>query len=168
MTVAMNAHQSGEPDRRCALLHSQKCQYALRAVFELARRSNQGPIRIADVAEAQAIPTRFLENILNELKQGGFVKSMRGRAGGYILAREPSQITVGEVIGFVQGPIVPVHCMFTENHAECPLGDDCPYLSMWERAEEALKSVYDTTTFADLLRAGSGDRPRRKRSKPRR
>lgn len=163
----MNARESTEPDRRCALLHSQKCQYALRAVFELARRSDHGPIRIADVAEAQAIPVRFLENILNELKKGGFVQSVRGRSGGYVLARTPDEITVGEIIRFVQGPIVPVHCMFAEHHGDCPLEGDCPYLPMWERAEEALKSVYDTTTFADLL-ADERRRRGRKKKAPRR
>lgn len=133
------------------MLHSQKCQYALRAIYELARRRSEGPIRIADIAEAQAIPPRFLENILNELKQGGFVKSVRGRSGGYLLVRDPQELTVGDIIRFVQGPIAPVHCMFRGNHDNCPLADKCPYLPMWRRAEAALGEVYDTTTIADLL-----------------
>ena len=133
------------------MLHSQKCQYALRAVLELAKHMDGGPTRVADIAEAQAIPPRFLENILNELKQGGFVQSVRGRAGGYLLARQPDEITVGEIIRFIQGPIVVVHCMFSDNMVDCPLAGNCPYLPMWERAEAALEGVYDTITFADLL-----------------
>ena len=133
------------------MLHSQKCQYALRAIYELAKRRTEGPIRIADIADAQAIPPRFLENILNELKQGGLVNSVRGRSGGYRLDRDPAEVTVGEIIRFVQGPIAPVHCMFKGDHDNCPLADKCPYLPMWRRAEAALKEVYDTTTIADLL-----------------
>jgi len=105
------------------------------------------------VAEAQAIPTRFLENILNELKRGGYVRSVRGRAGGYVLARAPGKITVGEIIRFIQGPLLPVQCMFSEHRGQCPLEGKCPYLPMWQRAHQALTQVYDTTTFADLLEA---------------
>lgn len=143
------------------MLHSRKCQYALRAVFELARHHDQGPTRIADVAEAQAIPPRFLENILNELKQGGFVDSIRGRSGGYLLDRDPCDLTVGEVIDFVEGPIVPAYCMFSDDKGRCPLEGGCPYLPTWERAQAALKSVYDTTTFADLLKQDCRDGKKR-------
>ena len=87
---------------------SQKCQYAIRAVFQLAKEHGGGPIKIADVAEAQAIPPRFLELILGELKQGGFTESRRGKRGGYLLARPPAQITVGDIIRFVEGPLGPV------------------------------------------------------------
>ena len=133
------------------MLHSQKCQYALRAIYELARRRDEGPIRLSAGADAQAIPPRFLENILNELKQGGCVASVRGRSGGYQMISDPTTLTVGDIIRFVQGPIAPVHCMFKGDHDNCPLADPCPYLPMWRRAEAALKEVYDTTTFADLL-----------------
>jgi len=141
------------------LLHSQKCQYALRAIYELARRRSEGPIRIADIAEVQAIPARFLENILNELKQGGIVDSVRGRAGGYRLVADPADLTVGDIIRFVQGPIAPVHCMFRGDHDGCPLAGDCPYLPMWRRAEAALKEVYDTTTIAGLLEEAQEGEP---------
>jgi len=151
-------------DGGTALLHSQKCQYALRALYELARHPNNGPTRISDIAQQQAIPPRFLENILNELKQGGFVDSVRGRAGGYLLTRDPESLTIGEVIRYIQGPIAPVHCMFHGEHADCPLRGECPYLPMWERAEKALKEVYDTTTFADLIKDHKGRGRRRKRS----
>jgi Rrf2 family cysteine metabolism transcriptional repressor len=80
---------------------SQKCQYALRAVFELAVRTKEGPIKVGVIAEAQAIPTRFLEVILNQLKRGGFVESRRGNAGGYALAKSPAELTMGDIIRFV-------------------------------------------------------------------
>lgn len=83
------------------MLISHRCQYALRAIFELAKRSNQGPVKIAQIAEVQAIPVRFLEVILSQLKQGRFVASRRGNRGGYILAYSPAELTVGAVIRFM-------------------------------------------------------------------
>ena len=133
------------------MLISQKCQYALRAVFELSRRNGQGPIKVADIAKPQAIPHRFLEVILNQLKQAGFVSSQRGNEGGYFLSRPPSEITVGNVIRFVEGPIGPVDCVADNSRRDCPLYGDCVFFSMWERVREALSSVYDNTTFQDLV-----------------
>jgi len=132
------------------MLVSQKCQYALRAIFELAKRWGQGPTKIAQIAEAQAIPPRFLEVILSQLKQGGFVTSQRGSEGGYWLLRPPEQLTVGEIIRFVQGPVGPVGCI-SENPAKCPLAGDCAFYSMWERVRKAISDVYDGTTFQDLV-----------------
>ncbi len=90
------------------MLISQKSQYALRATFELARQYDQGWVKIAQIAQAQAIPTRFLEIILNQLKQAGFIRSKRGSEGGYILTRSPDQLSVGDVLSFMEGPIGPI------------------------------------------------------------
>ncbi|MDL2260509.1 Rrf2 family transcriptional regulator, partial [Deltaproteobacteria bacterium OttesenSCG-928-K17] len=89
---------------------SVKCQYAIRALFELGKRRNQGLVRLQDVAAAQRIPQRFLENILNQLRQGGFVESRRGKDGGFVLLRQPAQITICDVVVFIDGPIYPVEC----------------------------------------------------------
>ena len=130
---------------------SQKCQYALRAVFELSKDYGKGPAKIADVAEVQAIPVRFLEVILSQLKQGGFVESRRGREGGYLLSRSPDRLAVGDIIRFVEGPIGPVSCVAGTPTERCPLHGGCVFLGMWERAREAVTEVYDTTTFQDLV-----------------
>ncbi len=131
---------------------SQKCQYALRAIFELARCQGQGPIKISLVAASQAIPPRFLEIILGQLKQAGFVESKRGIDGGYFLARSPQQLTVGQVIRFIEGPIAPVNCLGSSaNKKKCPLYAGCVFVDMWERAQRAVSQVYDGTTFADLV-----------------
>lgn len=130
---------------------SQKCQYALRAIFELARRNDREPAKIADIAEAQAIPPRFLEVILSQLKQGGFVESRRGNEGGYLLARPPARLTVGEVIRFIQGPLGPVECVVGNGRERCPLYGDCAFLPMWEKVREAVSQIYDSTTFGDLV-----------------
>jgi Rrf2 family cysteine metabolism transcriptional repressor len=130
---------------------SQKCQYSLRAIFELAKHYGEGPLKISSVASTQAIPTRFLEVILNQLKQGGFVESKRGSMGGYVLNRPPDALTVGEIIRYIEGPLSPVHCIACSPDDQCPLYGNCAFLSMWEKATAALSEVYDTTTFEDLV-----------------
>ncbi len=129
---------------------TQKCQYALRAIYELALRQKEGPCKIGTVAEAQNIPVRFLENILNSLKGAGFVDSQRGKDGGYFLLRQADSITIGEVIRFVQGPLGPVECT-TGIDADCDFHNDCVFRPLWDKAREALEAVYDGTTFQDLV-----------------
>ena len=143
------------------MLISQKCQYGLRAILELAKRDDRTPVKVAEIADAQAIPARFLEGILGELRRGGFVESRRGASGGYLLARSPKDLTVGEVIGFLQGPIGPVHCLAGERESRCPLYGRCAFLPMWEKAREALSNVFEGTTFAELVSAdrAAGRRP---------
>jgi Rrf2 family cysteine metabolism transcriptional repressor len=133
------------------MLLSQKCQYALRAAFDLARHYGQGPVRIADIAEAQAIPKRFLEVILGQLKQGGFVASHRGNEGGYTLERDPNSITVGDIIRFVEGPIGPVGCMAGESKENCPLRGQCVFMPMWEKVRQQVEDVYEKTSLQDLV-----------------
>ena len=130
---------------------TQKCQYALRALFELARRDGQGPVKIGTVAEVQSIPPRFLEGILNQLKAGGFVESLRGKEGGYRLLRSPKDISVGDVIRYLQGPLAPVDCDPGASREPCGLYGDCVFRPLWERAQKALESVYDSTTIQDFV-----------------
>lgn len=128
---------------------SQKSRYALKAVLELSFRFGQGPISISQIAKAQAIPARFLEAILAQLKRGGFVASRRGNEGGYILARPPAEVSVGDVLRVLQGPPLSTLCA---NHpqAECPHGADCIFVKLWERACTAVDAVYNSTNFHDM------------------
>lgn len=130
---------------------SQKSQYAVRAVFELAKRQGKGAVKIGEVAESQGIPPRFLENILNHLKGGGFVESVRGKDGGYLLARSADKLTVGEILRFIEGPLSPVECRIPGKKDLCSMYGRCAFLSLWERAEKALEQVYDSTTFQELV-----------------
>lgn len=130
---------------------SQKCQYALRAVFDLAKRYGSGPTTVGEIAESQAIPPRFLELILGQLRQGGFVESRRGVHGGYLLTVPPRSLTVGEIIRFIEGPVAPVRCVSVGKETDCPLYGQCAFIGMWTRAGDAATEVYDTTTFQDLI-----------------
>jgi Rrf2 family protein len=130
---------------------SQKCQYALRALFELARRRGDGPTPLGEIAEVQAIPARFLEQILGQLRQGGFVASRRGSQGGYLLAADPASLSVGQIIRFIDGPFEPVPCVAGAEAADCPLYGGCAFLGLWQRAAGAVAGVFDETTFQDLM-----------------
>ena len=133
------------------MLVSQKCQYALRAVFELAKRNDQGPVKIGHIARTQAISQRFLEVILRQLKQGGFVESRRGKEGGYLLAKSPAELSVGDIIRFIQGSVGPTDCVADDTASECPLYGCCVFLPMWQEARDAMERVYDKSTFQHLI-----------------
>jgi len=132
---------------------SQKCQYALRSLFELGKRKDEGPTSVAQIARAQAIPRRFLELILGQLRQGGFVESKRGARGGYVLSVRPDRLTVGRVIRFVDGPFNPVACLAGPDKSGCLLRGRCVFAGLWRQAAEAVAGVYDATTFQDLIEA---------------
>jgi len=136
---------------------SQRCQYGLRAVFELARKPIGVPKKISDIAAAQAIPPRFLESILNALKQGGIVQSRRGAQGGYLLAVPPSELTAARIIAILEGPFQPVRCV-VGGGANCPLRGKCSFEGMWKKAGDAMESVFEATTFQDLLDNEPGGR----------
>jgi len=130
---------------------SKKCQYALRAVFELVLRDSGLPVKIHKIAGAQNIPPRFLEVILNQLRHAGFVDSRRGNEGGYMLARAPEDLTVGEVIRYIQGPI----SMTTGDERKANKGasfyGDYALEQLWENVNNAVSEVCDNTTLAELI-----------------
>jgi Rrf2 family cysteine metabolism transcriptional repressor len=128
---------------------SQKCQYALRSVFELAKRSGSSPTPTSVLAGAQAIPARFLESSLADLRRGGLVNSRRGARGGYVLACDPKTLPVGRVIRLIEGPLSPVDCDQAEGG--CALSGGCAFMELWDRAQRAVEEVYDQTTFQDLI-----------------
>ena len=123
---------------------SVKGEYALHAIFDLALQKAGEPIRIADIAKRQRIPQKFLELILAGLKQGGFVESRRGAEGGYLLARSPEAITVGQVMRYVEGGKASKPAR--KQNVTDPLSDT------WRRVDQAVSDVIDQTTFAELVR----------------
>jgi Rrf2 family transcriptional regulator, cysteine metabolism repressor len=130
---------------------TQKNQYALRAIVELAKRVGSGPVKVSEIAVAQAIPRRFLEVILGQLKGSGLVTAKRGYHGGYILVREPEEITVGNVIRFLQGEPDHKDCQNCVFKLQCPTDRDCAFASLWNRVNEAVFGIFDETTIQDLV-----------------
>ena len=133
------------------LVPPKKNQYALRAIFELAKHMDQGPVKISDIATAQSIPLRFLEVILNQLKASGIVDSKRGFYGGYFLVKPPNQVSVGDVLRFLSRDLSPRDCIACVSKTSCPFDGRCAFSSMWIRVKEAAFSIYDETSFQDLI-----------------
>jgi Rrf2 family protein len=131
---------------------SSKCYYAIRAIYALSEYGSSEPMKIAQIAEKEQIPIRFLEVILSQLKGGGFVQSRRGAEGGYLLGRPADQITIGQVMRYVDGPIAPVDCVSQSRPKVCEFHGECHFFGFWGRVREAISSVVDRTTFADLVK----------------
>src|SRR5882762_9306133 len=104
---------------------SVKGEYALQAIFDLASNANTEPVKIAEIARRQKIPQKFLELILANLKQGGFVESRRGAEGGYLLAKRAESIRVGDVIRFIEGP--------RDERTRARRNAESPFADMWQR-----------------------------------
>jgi Rrf2 family protein len=126
-------------------------QYALRAVFELAKHRADGPVKISAIAGAQAIPVRFLEVILSRLKRSGLIDSKRGFTGGYFLTRPPGEITVGDIMRFFRREARPGGCAACLSNARCPFTRGCAFSQMWNRVDRAIFAVYNETTIQDLV-----------------
>lgn len=127
---------------------SAKGEYAIRAVLDLALCYGQGPVPIQDVARRQAIPQRYLEQVLLLLKKAGFLVSRRGSTGGYHLSRPASEISVGDVLRAVEGGLTPTQA---DGRGPRGKGDAAGDLAeMWAQVADAVSAVIDRTTFADL------------------
>jgi Rrf2 family protein len=135
---------------------SQKAKYALRALLVLCRAREGGqPQMIAEISRAQAIPKKFLEQILLELKRHGIVVSRRGRQGGYVLLRAPENVTFGEILRLIDGPIAPLPCLSKIAYrrcADCADEGTCEIRHVFARVAETTREVLDRTTLADAVR----------------
>ncbi len=142
---------------------TQKMKYALKALMELAaEKAGEGrPLRIEEIAKRSGTPKRFLEHILLEIRNAGFIASIRGRHGGYVLIKSPREVPLSELMRLIDGPIAPLPCLSRRAYQRC---DDCP-----DEAACQLRKVFgqvfwsylvliDSLTLADLVaRPGTGE-----------
>jgi Rrf2 family protein len=132
---------------------SRKARYALRALYALAADEVRGPVLIAELAEREKIPRKFLEAILLELKNAGVLRSKKGKGGGYALARPSERITVGEVVRIIDGPLAPIPCASEQNFVRCEECTDettCGTRQVMKKVRDAIAAILDTTTLADV------------------
>jgi Rrf2 family protein len=142
---------------------SQKAKYALRALIALAEAPDNEPVFIAEIAETQAIPRKFLEQILLDLKHQGLVVSRRGKAGGYLLLRRPDTITFGEVMRIIEGPLAPLPCLSKMAYRKCEDCTDeksCRIRRVFTHVAEATRVILDGTTISDAIAADKSGRIR--------
>lgn len=131
---------------------SVKGEYAIRALLVLGLNYPSGVVRIQTISEHQNIPKRFLEQILNDLKSGGFAESKRGIAGGYRLARDPELITLAAVVRHVEGALAPVSCVSERFYQKCSCPDEsrCAIRSVMKEIREAIVKIAEKVTVAEL------------------
>ena len=126
-----------------------KVDYGVRALIELAQQRGAGPVQTIEIAERQNIPGAYLEQLLPTLHKFGFVVSRRGPQGGHVLAQDPRDITLGMIVNGLEGTAAPLEC-FNEPH-QCNLSDICAQRDVWKSVEEAIQTVLNSTSIADLV-----------------
>ncbi len=131
---------------------STKGDYATRAIQELSMHYNRGPLRIEQIAERQDIPVRYLEQLLLILKRAGYLESKRGVKGGYMLAKPPYQITLGEIIRLMEGPPAPIFCVDHSSNEKCPVERACGFQSIWVEIRDTVAHILDNVTFDEICR----------------
>ncbi len=131
---------------------SSRGRYGVRAMLELARTYGSGPVTLRKIAESQHISAAYLGQIVGPLRRAGLLTSVRGARGGYVLAREPKDITLGEVIRAIEGPIAPSRCV-SENwrSGDCERESSCSARRLWMGLRDSITRELDSTTLADLL-----------------
>ena len=130
---------------------SYKGDYALKAILELSLRYGYGEaVPINEIASSGDMPEKFLEQILLALKNGEFVKSKRGVNGGFYLAKSPKDITVGDVIRFIEGPTALISCV-EEGYKGCKDLKNCIFRDVWKEVGRVVSLIIDTLTFEELV-----------------
>ncbi len=133
---------------------STRTRYGIRAILELAGHYKQGPLQISVIAKRQDISVKYLEQLMMVLRSGGFVKSIRGSKGGYILAKAPNQIKLDEIFNCLEGPVTTVECVKDENY--CGRFADCMARDVWVKVQEAITGVLRSISLQDLIEKAKG------------
>ena len=129
---------------------STKGRYALRVMIDLAKRSDGTPVSLKDVAKRQNISDKYLEQIISVLNRAGFVRSIRGAQGGYLLKKDPKEYTVGMILRLTEGSLAPVACI-EDDEVICDRQDSCVTIMVWKKINEAISGVVDNITLQDLV-----------------
>ncbi len=128
---------------------STKGRYALRLMLDLAVNTISKPVPLKDIAKRQDVSDKYLEQIISILNNAGFVKSVRGAQGGYTLTKRPDEYTVGMILRLTEGSLAPVACV--DGSSPCEKYENCATAELWRRLNDAVNSVVDTVTLADLV-----------------
>lgn len=141
---------------------STKGRYGVRAMFDLAMHSGEGAISLKSVAHREHISEKYLEHLFANLKKAGLIHSVRGAQGGYRLARPAEEITLGDIIRVLEGPVAPTECVIDDGGAEkCDRSSECVMRSVWCRVRDQINGILDSITLAEIVeeqrkRSGEG------------
>lgn len=129
---------------------STKGRYAIRLMLDLAENDTGAPIRLKDTARRQEISEKYLEQIISVLNKAGYVRSVRGPQGGYLLQRPPKEYTVGMILRLTEGSLRAVDC--NNENASCHRAEGCAARILWKKLDDAVNSVVDHITLEDMLK----------------
>lgn len=130
---------------------STKVRYGVRAMVDLAVRNSGTPVLVKDIASRQEISGRYLEHLMLVLKKAGFIRSIRGSKGGYVLARDPSDVTMRDIVEALEGSLSPVECI--EDGRVCSRSGTCAARDMWTRVKTGMVRALESVTLKDLADA---------------
>ena len=128
---------------------STRTRYGLRAIIELAEHNGAAPLQTKVIAGSQDISVKYLEQLMTILKSAGFVRSIRGSKGGYLLAKSPNQIRLSDVFDCLEGHVTTVECV--EDRSFCERAEDCVARQVWAEVQQAIKNVLQSITLQDLV-----------------
>ncbi|HHV63979.1 MAG TPA: Rrf2 family transcriptional regulator [Peptococcaceae bacterium] len=131
---------------------STRGRYGLYIMVDLAQHAEEGPVSLKSVAERQKLSEHYLEQLIPDLRKAGLVKSIRGSQGGYILAKKPEDILIGDVIRVLEGPIAPVECTNISGEDCCEKTNFCVTREVWVKVRDSINNVVDSITLADLIK----------------
>jgi len=129
---------------------SSKSEYGVRAMFELAKNYDQGPITIKEIAGRQDVPVAYLEQLLNKLRKSKLINSRKGPGGGYIISKKPSEISVGMILNSLEGPVAIAQCLHPSTKG-CKHIESCVSRLLWKSLGEKIEQFLNTTYLNDLL-----------------
>jgi len=134
------------------MLVSTKGRYAMRLMVDVCRHCDEGTVALREVAEREGISLKYLEQLARSLVRDGLLNSVRGKGGGYVLARPAQEILAGDILRSAEGTTAPVACAELEAGAECPHATECPTLSFWSGLDDVIEKYVNSVTLADLSR----------------
>ena len=135
---------------------STKGRYALRAMIDLSLHTDQGPVLRKDIAERQGISFHYIGQLFAQLRRAGFIKSVKGPGGGYVLARDAARIRAGDIIRIVEGPIALAACVGPDPANACQRMDGCTTHLLWKKLSGTIEEVLDSVTLKDLCDQANG------------
>jgi len=130
---------------------STKGQYGVRAMFELAKNYNKGPLTIREIAKRQGVSVSYLEQLMNRLRKSKLIKSRKGPGGGYIINMEPAEISVGMILNSLEGPVAITQCL-DPTAKGCKRVEGCVARLLWKSLGEKIEDFLDTINLNDLLK----------------
>ncbi|MDO4442888.1 MAG: Rrf2 family transcriptional regulator [Slackia sp.] len=131
------------------MMISTKGRYAMRLMVDIAVNARQEPVSLKDVARREEMPLKYLEQLVRPLAREGLLKSVRGQRGGYLLARDASDISAGDILRAAEGTCAPIACL-EGDEVSCPRARSCSTLSFWKGLDDAIEAYVDSVMVSDL------------------